>query len=248
MRRTGITTAQAEALATAGALGCFSVTAGQSPSGGSPSGGSPSGGSPSGGSMSRREALWAAGALAQAGPALDAVAPALDAVGDPTAGGRRRSWSARLPGLVTGVEPPQLPEMSPVEVNRADLWAIGLSPDSYPTEFIRADLMAAGVVTSAGLMGVSAGDKVRVAGMVTHRQRPATASGTTFLNLEDETGLINVVCSKGAWTRYRRVARSAPALIIDGRLERVEEVINVIAERIQALPLTPSALRSRDFR
>ena len=46
--------------------------------------------------------------------------------------------------------------------------------------------------------------------------------------MEDETGLINVVCSKGAWTRYRRVARSEPALIIDGRLEREEGVMNVV--------------------
>ncbi|MDQ2753959.1 MAG: error-prone DNA polymerase, partial [Actinomycetota bacterium] len=140
------------------------------------------------------------------------------------------------------------PGMDAVEANRADLWAVGLSPDSYPTEFIRGELAAAGVVTSVGLLGVGDGEKVRVAGVVTHRQRPATAAGTTFLNLEDETGLINVVVSAGAWVRYRRVARGSPALVIDGRLERVETVINVVAERIRALPLSPTALRSRDFR
>jgi error-prone DNA polymerase len=71
----------------------------------------------------------------------------------------------------------------------------------------------------------------------------------TFINLEDETGLINVICSAGVWTRYRRVARSGPALVIDGRLERVETVINVVAERIRPLLLQPGgALRSRDFR
>jgi error-prone DNA polymerase len=85
--------------------------------------------------------------------------------------------------------------------------------------------------------------------VVTHRQRPATAGGTTFLNLEDETGLVNVVCSKGVWTRYRRVARSAPALLIRGRLERAEGVVNVIAERIESLPLAfNNGGRSRDFR
>jgi error-prone DNA polymerase len=150
--------------------------------------------------------------------------------------------------------------MDQVETNQADLWATGLSPDSYPTEFVRADLDAAGVVTAAGLRDVPAGKRVTIAGLVTHRQRPATAQGVTFMNLEDETGLINVVCSAGAWKRYRRVARSSPALIIDGRVERVETVINVVAERISPLLLRrggtgagtgagPGAtLRSRDFR
>ena len=55
------------------------------------------------------------------------------------------------------------------------------------------------------------------AGVVTHRQRPATAAGTMFLNLEDETGLINVICSRGLWPRYRTVARTSPALLVRGR-------------------------------
>jgi error-prone DNA polymerase len=151
--------------------------------------------------------------------------------------------------LVTGATAPPLPEMDAVETNRADLWATGLSPDSYPTEFARTELTAAGVVTAAGLLDVPAGSRVTVAGVVTHRQRPATAQGVTFINLEDETGLINVICSAGVWIRYRRVARSGPALVIDGRLERVETVINVVAERIRPLPLAPGGgLRSRDFR
>ncbi len=77
-----------------------------------------------------------------------------------------------------------------------------------------------------------------VGGVVTHRQRPMTAQGTTFLNLEDETGLINVVVSKGCWARFRRVAREAPAMLIRGRLERSEGVINIVAESMELLPLT----------
>jgi error-prone DNA polymerase len=211
VRRTGITRPQAEALATAGAFDCFG--------------------------LSRRAALWGAGAVAAAGPA----------------GGRSRRGSAaaapRLGGLVTGAEAPPLPDMTPAEVNQADLWATGLSPENYPTEFARADLAASGVVTAAGLASVAAGARVRVAGVVTHRQRPATAQGVVFMNLEDETGLINVVCSSGAWTRFRRVARSSPALVVEGRLERVDSVVNVVAERILALRLdSQGALRSRDFR
>ena len=82
---------------------------------------------------------------------------------------------------------------------------------------------------------------------MTHRQRPATAGGTTFLNLEDETGLINIVVSKGCWIRHRSVAGSAAALVVHGRLERNEGVVNVIAERMEPLAIDGSP-RSRDFR
>ena len=103
------------------------------------------------------------------------------------------------------------------------------------------------MVTATGLWDVIPGQRVLVGGIVTHRQRPMTAQGTTFMNLEDETGLINVVCSKGCWARYRRVARDAPALLVRGRLERSEGVINVVAERLDPLPVAASA-GSRDFR
>ncbi|MEZ5257465.1 MAG: hypothetical protein R2705_11400 [Ilumatobacteraceae bacterium] len=74
-----------------------------------------------------------------------------------------------------------------------------------------------------------------------------TAQGTTFMNLEDETGLMNVVVSKGCWARYRRVAREAPALLIRGTLERSEGVINIVAEHLEPLPV-PASTGSRDFR
>ena len=85
-------------------------------------------------------------------------------------------------------------------------------------------------------------------GVVTHRQRPATASGITFMNLEDETGTLNVIARVGVWNRYRRVAREAPAMIVRGILERSPEgVTNLVADRFE--PLTVSApTRSRDFR
>ena len=80
-----------------------------------------------------------------------------------------------------------------------------------------------------------------VGGVVTHRQRPATAGGTMFINLEDETGLINVVCSLGCWIHHRAVARGAPALLVRGRLERAEGVTNIVAERLDPLPV-PAAV------
>jgi error-prone DNA polymerase len=196
-----LTLPQLEALATAGAFGCFG--------------------------LDRRAALWAAGAAAQVS-------------GGP--GG-----ALRLPGIVTGMAAPPLPSMSAAEQGRADLWATGLSPEGHPTRFVRDHLDRLGVVTAAGLAGVAVGDRVLVGGVVTHRQRPATAGGTLFVNLEDETGLINVVVSKGCWTHHRRVARTAPALLVRGRLERAEGVTNVIADRLDPLPLAATT-RSRDFR
>ncbi|MFL6221508.1 MAG: error-prone DNA polymerase, partial [Actinomycetes bacterium] len=172
--------------------------------------------------LERRAALWAAGAVAQA-------------------------RADRLPGTAVGAEAPRLPGMSPVELGAADLWATGLSGDSHPVQFARERLDALGAVAADGLAAVPPGTRVLVGGVVTHRQRPATAGGTTFLNLEDETGLVNVICSRGVWARYRRVGRSAAALLVRGRLERAEGVINVIADQLRPLPLAATT-RSRDFR
>ena len=103
--------------------------------------------------------------------------------------------------------------------------------------FLREELSKLGVVTSRGLWEREPLSKVMVAGVVTHRQRPMTAQGVTFLNLEDETGLINVICSAGVWTRYRRVARTEAALLVRGLLESVEGVVNLIADRIEPYEL-----------
>ncbi len=84
--------------------------------------------------------------------------------------------------------------------------------------------------------------------MVTHRQRPATARGTTFLNLEDETGMLNVIVDPTVWMRHRRVARESGGLIVRGMLEIADGVVNVVAERIERLPLGLHGVRSRDFR
>ncbi len=174
------------------------------------------------GSSSRRRALWAAGAVAQGG------------VG-------------RLEGIVTGVEAPTLPGMSAQEEALADLWATGVAADGHPTRFLRADLAERGVVAASDLATLTHGRKVVVGGVVTHRQRPATASGTTFIGMEDETGLINVVVSLGCWARYGRVARNAPALLVRGRVERQGEVVNIVAEKLELLPVA-AAPASRDFR
>jgi error-prone DNA polymerase len=152
-----------------------------------------------------------------------------------------------LQGMLGLNSRPTLPGMEPVEEAIADLWATGISPDGHPTIFLREQLNAKGVVTADALVQVSHKDRAWVAGIVTHRQRPVSARGATFISLEDETGLINVVCSKGCWARYRAVARDASALLIRGRVESANGVINVVAEHIAPL-FTPAAVPSRDFR
>jgi error-prone DNA polymerase len=129
----------------------------------------------------------------------------------------------------------------------ADLWATGVTPERYPTALVRDRLDALGVTTARGLRAVADHTRVTVGGIVTHRQRPATARGVTFVNLEDETGMVNVICSMQVWARYRTVARGAAALLVRGMLQHSENVVNVMAERIAPLPLgiRPSA---RNFR
>ncbi len=173
---------------------------------------------------SRRDALWGAGAAATARPGqLDL------ATFDETA-------------------PAALPAMTAPEQLIADMWATGVTPDTYPTTLIRPRLDALGVVPARGLRDVPDRTRVTVGGVVTHRQRPATARGVTFLNLEDETGMVNVIVEESVWQRHRRVARESGGLVIRGMLENTKDgVINVLAERIERLELGLRT-RSRDFR
>ena len=86
-----------------------------------------------------------------------------------------------------------------------------------------------------------------MAGVITHRQRPETAAGVTFISLEDDTGLINVVCSMNLWTRHKKVARSAVALLVRGYLESADGAINVVAHELEDLQIT-AAPAARNFR
>ena len=138
--------------------------------------------------------------------------------------------------------------MSDAELAAADLWATGVAPDSHPVEFARPYLDERGAYSTAGLAAVEHGTRVWVGGVVTHRQRPSTAGGIVFVNLEDETGMLNVVCRKEVWARYRRVARASSALLVRGILERVEGATNLVADRIEPLSLATSSPKARDFR
>ncbi|MCH6230146.1 error-prone DNA polymerase [Microbacterium sp. CFH 31415] len=197
VRRTSLTAAQLEALATAGAFDGLGLT--------------------------RREAIWLAGSAALDRPEF-------------------------LPDSLVAVQPPLFADPTSYERLAADLWATGVSTDDHPMTHYRSGLDARGVLTSRELRGHETGRRVEVAGLVTHRQRPATASGVTFINLEDEHGLVNIICSVGVWNRYRRVVRDSPALIVRGMLERsVEGVTNLLADGFEDLRVGVHH-QSRDFR
>ena len=137
--------------------------------------------------------------------------------------------------------------MSELELAAADVWATGISPDSYPTQFLRADLDAMGVLPAGKLLSVRDGDRVLVAGAVTHRQRPGTARGVTFLNLEDETGMVNVLCTPGVWARHRKLAQTSSALLVRGQLQNASGAVTVVADRLGRIALATGST-SRDFR
>ncbi len=165
---------------------------------------------------------WCAGPGSPAASSRRSPPPARSTAceGAPREGQGRRAlvWSAgaasqatpdRLPGVVTGSEPPSLPTPTSWEEVSDDLWSLGMAPDTTAMELARADLERRGAVPAAALASRRAGERITVGGVVTHRQRPESARGAVFLNLEDETGMVNVVCSRGAWVRWRSVA--APA-------------------------------------
>jgi error-prone DNA polymerase len=204
VRRVPLPTAALEALATAGAFGCFG--------------------------LGRREALWAAGALSTGGSMH-----------------RTARWRAdRLPGTTPGTTAPELPAMTPIEETIADLWATGTS-GRHPIAHVRDMLDERDVIRLGSLKDVPGETNVLVAGVVTHRQRPGTAGGVIFFNLEDETGMANVVCRPQVWERYRTMAFQAQAMVVHGRLERHDGATNLIATRLRRLPVVTMS-RSRDFR
>ncbi|MBK1783555.1 error-prone DNA polymerase [Prauserella cavernicola] len=181
------------------------------------------GAAPVGELADRRGALWAAGAAARDRPRY-------------------------LPGTAPGLAAPALPGMTALELAAADVWATGITPDGHPVEFVRARLDELGALPAAALPGVEDGTRVLVGGAVTHRQRPATAGGITFLNIEDETGMVNVLCSPGLWNRHLHTARNASAMLVRGIVQNAAGTVTLVADQLRHLNLARLTTGSRDFR
>jgi error-prone DNA polymerase len=185
--------------------------------------------------------------------------------------GRRQAlWSARAPrvaGLFEGAslkEPKvELPPLRRVEQLLLDYRRKGLSVDDHPMCHLRSRLSQRAVLTAAELQKAPRGRRVTVAGLVTCRQQPGTASGVVFVTLEDETGYSNLILYRHVYEAFHHVARHATLLLVHGEVERQVSlpkspdpaappptpVVHVIARELERLDLPAGALQSasRDF-
>jgi error-prone DNA polymerase len=143
-----------------------------------------------------------------------------------------------------------LPVPSAGEDLLADYARLGLSLGPHPMKLLRKQLSARRYRPSRELLELAHGSPARVAGLVTGRQRPQTATGVTFVTLEDEDGSINVVVWHDLGERQRRVLVESRLMGVDGRLETVDGVRHLIARRLHDESALAGALvaRSRDFR
>ena len=89
------------------------------------------------------------------------------------------------------------------------------------------------VLTASNLKKLNKNTSVRVAGIVTLRQRPGTANGVSFLSLEDETGTINIICWNNIYNRFHKEILFAKLLLVDGLMQKEYGVINIIAQSIK---------------
>jgi error-prone DNA polymerase len=162
---------------------------------------------------------------------------------------RRARHMPLLSGLSDDEPPAPLPPMPLVEEVFADYRTSGMSLKAHPIGFFREHLNKLRVTPAGELENVRDGRRLRVAGLVLLRQRPGTAKGITFVTLEDETGLVNLVIRPNIWERYYKIARTSPAWIAHGVLENREGVIHLVVNRLGDLSKLVSGLKlkSRDF-
>lgn len=132
----------------------------------------------------------------------------------------------------------------------ADYRSLGLSLERHPMELLRPRLDRDGYLPAARLPSIPSGTLVRVAGLVITRQRPGTASGVTFITLEDETGHTNLILWKAGAEKQRDILLNARLMGVFGELQIEGKVIHVIVRRMfdHSTLLGELTVPSRDFR
>ncbi len=177
-----------------------------------------------------------------------------------TISGHRRQarWGAlgveRLPGMLAGTSAAEdaIDLAAPTEAQNivADYCSLGLTLGRHPLELLRGRLERLGVWRATDLVSGQSGRKVLVAGLVTHRQRPETASGVLFVSMEDETGVTNLIVWPKVLDQQRVPVLSACLMVVEGRLQIEEGVVHVIAHRVRDYSawLGQLAVSTRDFR
>ena len=170
--------------------------------------------------LGRREALWQLG--------LFLPARAFGGMNGTEAG---RQLPIPLPVEQDMVE---LRPMGPWEQMASDYAIMGLSPRYHPLGLLRPRLPRA-IRSMADIPRIADGARIQVAGLIVCRQRPGTAKGITFLLLEDEHGLLNVVVFPDLYSEQRHVVRGEPFVVVEGVLQKRNNTINLVAERLWPL-------------
>jgi error-prone DNA polymerase len=150
------------------------------------------------------------------------------------------NWQAlgveRLPGLIAGLSARESAAALPAPTERQNILAdyrhLGLTTGRHPLALLRPGLTRKGFHSSSDLQRLADGSCVRVGGLVTHMQQPATASGVVFASLEDETGIVNIILWPKIFAAQRRCALESSLLVVEGTLQRRDRVAHVIAQRL----------------
>jgi len=117
----------------------------------------------------------------------------------------------------------------------------------HPLKLLRS--LLAGTQQAASLKKIPSGRNIRVAGLVTCRQRPGTASGVTFVTLEDETGNTNVIVWRDLAEKERRVLIASRLMIVHGKLQHQGPISHLVAAHMEDAShlLADLAVASHDF-
>jgi len=124
-----------------------------------------------------------------------------------------------------------LPLMTAAEHVVEDYAATGLSLKAHPVSFVREQLNMLGVTATGALPQLKNDDPIKVAGLVTVRQRPGTAKGVLFITIEDESGFANLVVWDKTFSKYRKEILQSKLLMVEGKLQIEGEVIHVVVRR-----------------
>jgi error-prone DNA polymerase len=166
------------------------------------------------------------------------------------------NWQAlgveHLPELIAGASARERQVELPVPTEQQNILAdyrhLGLSTGRHPLALLRPQLTLKGFRTSVDLQQLADGTRVRVGGLVTHMQQPATASGVVFASLEDETGILNIILWPKVFAAQRQCALESSLLVVDGTLQRRDLVAHVVAKRLHnATAWLGLSRNSRDF-
>ncbi|HWW19547.1 MAG TPA: error-prone DNA polymerase, partial [Steroidobacteraceae bacterium] len=188
-------------------------------------------------------------------PAIQALAAA-GALSALSAHRHDANWQAlgveRLPGMIAGTSARERQVALPVPTESQDILAdyrhLGLTTGRHPLALLRASLIRRGFRSSADLQQLADGTRVRVSGLVTHMQQPATASGVVFASLEDETGIVNIILWPKVFAAQRQCALESSLLVVEGTLQRRDLVAHVVAKRLHnASDWLGLTRHSRDF-